>query len=960
MTISNFRVGKAGILMFFALTIGLALSAIALPPLYLNKLDTEHLWVVHLTLELLSIFVSVSIVAILFQRLDGATSRFTNMLVFGFTAIALIDYIHALSYKGMPLLVSESSPEKSIFFWLVGRIVELLIMTALACHFRFSGRKSFWLLAAISLTAVVSYAGLYHLALFPATFDPGTGVTPFKTNIEYGLFLANIVLAFIFWRRYRGNGRSQELYFAGSSYCMACCALTLTNYVTPSDFSLLIGHLFKIGSAVFIYAAIYWTELKRPYQLAKIADARTRKKDAELQTIVANIPLGIMRFNSSLQYVFINPFMHQLSGFFQQSPVGQHISETLPKDLTEFFSEKLRLAFGGDMVRFQFEYTYPDEKTVHRDVIIVPEPNEQAVIETVLCLVVDTTEKEQAELVKMAALRETEELRKALDEHAIVAFTDAKGIITAVNNKFCDISKYSREELLGRSHRLINSGHHPQAFFKNMWQTISKGNIWHGEICNKTKDGSLYWVNTTIVPFLNSAGKPEQYIAIRADITERKMAEQEAKRLAYYDELTNLPNRRLLKEKLEKLFNEPATDAALFHALLLIDLDNFKDINDSLGHSAGDELLKQVALRLQHQIGATQTAARLGGDEFVVLMAGLSSSRQHASELAADQAEQIRARLSGTFVVDDHSITVTPSIGLTLFDSSGRDASEFLKQADIAMYQSKEHGKNQVSFFDPELQSMLNKRSEMLRELTLAIAKNELRLHYQPIFNQAKAVIGVEALVRWQSELLGMVSPNQFIPMAEQSNLILAIGNWVLHTACRQLQLWSQDAGRCEWTIAVNVSARQLQQPNFVKTVTTALQNYNARPALLKLEITESMLQADVEDTINAMKQLRQLGVHFSLDDFGTGYSSLSYLTKLPIDTLKIDRSFVNNMMNSAEDFSVVSTILSLASSLKLEVVAEGVETTEQLHFLIDAGCHCFQGYLLGKPVPVEQLPGSF
>lgn len=947
---------RAKVLIFLTVTLSLALASASSLPKHFGGLDKEHLWLTHLTLELLSIFVSVSVVVILFQRLDGVKSRFTNTIVFSFTLVALLDYIHSLSYQGMPVFVTVSSTQKAIFFWLSSRTIEFLAMLAIALHIRLIGQKAIWVAGAVLLASVIAYAGLYHLDSFPLTFSVETGVTPFKTNFEYALFAGNSMLAFFFLHQHKKSGRSQHLYFAGSCYAMAMCAMTLTNYATPSDYSLLIGHLFKILSAVFIYAALYWTELKRPYQLAKIADEKTQKKDAELQAIVSNIPLGIMRFDNKGRYLFINKFMQQIAKSFKVSPIGKHISETLPAEVSALLVSKLEQAQCGDKIEFQFEYTYPDGITVHRHVIMVPEKNQHDETETILCLVVDETEKVNAERKKIAALQETEKLQKALDEHAIVAFTDGNGVITSVNSKFCEISQYSAEELIGNTHQLINSKHHPQSFFRDMWQTISKGKIWHGEICNKAKDGSHYWVNTTIVPFVSENGKPTQYIAIRADITERKYAEQEAQRLAYYDELTSLANRRLLKEKLEKTFHDAKNSGQSFNALVLIDLDNFKDVNDSLGHTAGDELLKQVAARLKQNCSSTQTAARLGGDEFVILMVGLDQTKTNASIKAAAQAEAIRASLSAPYLLEGQNLSITPSIGVALFDCSEHDASEFLKQADIAMYQSKSYGRNQVSFFDPELQAELHKRNEMLRLLTLATQQHEFSLFYQPIFNSHKTTVGCEALIRWNSSQLGMVSPALFIPLAEQSNLILAIGNWVLHTACKQLFLWSLDDCRSAWSVAVNVSAKQLQQPDFVDSVKMALKDHGANPYRLKLEITEGMLQVNVDETIKAMKELRQMGIRFSLDDFGTGYSSLHYLTKLPIDTLKIDRSFIDNMLNSQEDAAVVATILSLASTLKLEVVAEGVETQEQFDFLINSGCQSYQGYLLGRPVPAEQL----
>jgi diguanylate cyclase (GGDEF)-like protein len=455
---------------------------------------------------------------------------------------------------------------------------------------------------------------------------------------------------------------------------------------------------------------------------------------------------------------------------------------------------------------------------------------------------------------------------------------------------------------------------------------------------------------------VNNQGEVSQYIAIRADITKRKMAEQEAKRLAYYDELTSLANRRLLKDKLEKIFNENRSTGPDINALLLIDLDNFKDVNDSLGHMVGDELLKQVAERLQSQASKTDTPARLGGDEFVLLLVSFGQNRNDVSIKVALLGNKIRKVLSAPYNIDGHSINITPSIGIALFDGSEHDAPEFLKQADIAMYQSKTLGKNQVSFFDPELQTELNSRNEILRELIQAINKNEFVLYYQPIFDKYKTIIGCEALIRWNSKSLGRVSPTQFIPLAEQSKLILKIGHWVLDEACRQLSSWSRDKVRSSWTVAVNVSARQIQQASFVDTVKGVLTEHAVNPSMLKLEITESMLQENIEQTIKSMVELRKLGIRFSLDDFGTGFSSLSYLTKLPIDTLKIDRSFVDNMIDGIEDSAVVITILSLASALNLDVIAEGVETQAQLDFLVERGCQHYQGFLLGKPVPAELI----
>jgi len=667
-----------------------------------------------------------------------------------------------------------------------------------------------------------------------------------------------------------------------------------------------------------------------------------------------------------------------------------------------------------------------------------------------------------ADVIKM---RELTFMREAFDAASIIAITDADGIITYVNDRFCEISKYDRKDLIGNPHSLIRSGNQPLSLFDELWATIRQGKVWRGELENRTKDGNIFWMKTTIVPFFNEENEPYQFVLINSDITDRVIAEAElaqamsndfrrtikslhncifkvklnedgeivftlsegklaeqldmstenvegkllrevwkviydevgfyyeqafqgnggqfeiqhegrfflvslspvieddkvqevvasmieiTKRkkaeeliryMAHYDSLTTLPNRLSFTNKLKTAI-EQATEKQSGIALLFIDLDRFKTVNDTMGHAKGDELLKQVANRLNLILPKRGYVSRQGGDEFILFLE--EADREQAAKLATTIVKQ----LSAPFVLDEVEVYVSPSIGISMFPDNGLEMEQLLKCADAAMYHAKEEQKNHYCFFDEELHHKISRRLELERDLRKAVGNGELELWYQPKVNLSTSqLIGVEALLRWNHPIHGLVAPGMFIHIAEETNLITSIGEWVLREACRQMKEWL-DAGLDNISVAVNISFQQFADQDFPELVDKILKETGLSPHYLELEITESIAQ-NARHAISVLTKIKELGVSVSIDDFGTGYSSLSSLSQFPIDALKIDQSFVRNLNENNQ--AIIRSIIDIANHMNITVIAEGVETLEHVLFLQRYNCLEAQGYYYSKPLP--------
>ncbi|MBH0330178.1 hypothetical protein ABH14_10300 [Brevibacillus brevis] len=671
-------------------------------------------------------------------------------------------------------------------------------------------------------------------------------------------------------------------------------------------------------------------------------------------------------------------------------------------------------------------------------------------------------------------VNELADVKYALDQSTILAITDHKGIILRANEQFCRISKYERSELIGKDHRILNSGYHPKGFFKEMWSCIRSGQVWRGEIRNCAKDGSYYWVDTTIVPFKNQAGEIYQYLSIRSDITDRKQMEDELKRseekyriiaentsdiisiinldgeflylspshkrvwehtvpdeeihnlfewiveddrdifayaiqhafstrkeymvecrintqrndviwteskinpimdeegnvtklllitrdvtdrkqseetihhLAYHDALTDLPNRRMYVQQLSKeMMQAKRFQSSL--AVLFLDLDRFKDVNDSFGHDVGDMLLIEASKRLQACLKPGDVVARLGGDEFTIMQNQLLD-RNEATALA----EQIMYQLQRPFELDGHVFNVSCSIGIALYPQDGDNPEDLLKRADTALYTVKSRGKNGYDFFDPTMEAKSLERILMENEMRKAIEQEQFQIYYQPKIDIAtSAMTGMEALVRWVHPELGIIPPNRFIPIAEETGMILALGEWILKQACKQNKNWHDQGYTLK--VSVNLSARQIYQKDLIEMIKDILQETKLSPHWLELEITESIF-VKMEEATAVLQQIRDIGIQISIDDFGTGYSSFSYIKSLPVDTIKIDASFIRDIHHNQESQAIVKAIVTIAQSLNMNVIAEGIELHDQVAALKENGCDHGQGYLFSKPLPTDDF----
>jgi diguanylate cyclase (GGDEF)-like protein/PAS domain S-box-containing protein len=542
----------------------------------------------------------------------------------------------------------------------------------------------------------------------------------------------------------------------------------------------------------------------------------------------------------------------------------------------------------------------------------------------------------------------------AFDSQESIFVTDAQWKILKVNRAFTAMTGYSSEESIGHlPQALLSSNVQDPVMYELMARRLESEGSWQGEVWDRRKTGEVFPIWLMLTALRDEARDVTHYVVSMVDITERKAAETEIRNLAFFDALTGLPNRRLLMDRLSQALAHSARNK---HggALLFLDLDNFKDLNDTQGHDKGDQLLKQVAQRLQGCVREDDTVARLGGDEFVVMLQDLSEEPGAAASQAEIVGEKIIQTLNQPYLLTDTTHRSTPSVGVTLFGEKPEKPDDLLKRADLAMYQAKAAGRNTLRFFDVQMQTTVTQRAGMEVALREAIERQQFLLHYQPQVDAEGNITGAETLVRWQHPSRGMVFPGEFIALAEHTGLILPLGQWILESACQQISKWDLKSGLQQLSVSVNVSALQLMQADFVAQVLRALEQSGADPHRLKIELTEGVLVADVSKTIDKMLALKAHGVGFSLDDFGTGYSSLSFLKLLPLDQLKIDQSFVRDILVDSNDAAIANMVIALGESLNLMVIAEGVETQEQRNYLVQNGCFAYQGYLFGRPMPVD------
>lgn len=958
---------------------------------------------IHTILEFVAISVSTMVFGLGWNLRQQRANNRSIVLASSFLAVALFDLFHTLSYQGMPPFITPSDPEKAIAFWLAGRFAAAmgLLSVAVLSERRWSPSACNGVLAAAMLATVsASILGFLHLDWLPRTFIPGQGLTAAKIGTEYALMALYGVATLLLLRQNRDGRPVSQLWLAAACWTLCVGESFFTLYDNVTDLFNLLGHVYKALAYVMIYRALFVEGVQAPYR----ALARER---AHLRVLLTSIPDLVWLKDRNGVFLSCNQEFERFFGAPEADIVGRTDYDFVDRDQADFFRRKdvEAMAKGKPSVNEESVTYTSDGHEACLETIKTPMFDEVGRLIGVLGVARDITARKKAEerITRLSNLYAVlSQCNQAIVHcgseaelfpqicRCVVEYGFAKmawiGLVDGEGKRLTPVASYGDGmgyldgiEIAVDAIDPLARGPCGTAIRDDMpiWcQDFLQDPTtapWH----ERARSAGLRGLAT--LP-LHRNGIPIGCLAIYAaetnafdrdvqklllemmtDITfaldnfareaNRKEAAEKINELAFFDQLTGLPNRTLLIDRLKQSMAASSRNNT-YGALLLIDLDNFKTLNDTLGHDMGDLLLKRVGQRLTTSIRSGDTVARFGGDEFVLVLQGLDMVETDAASQVETVAGKILSALNQPYQLDDVSYRCTPSIGVTLF--KGQMASDdLLKQADLAMYRSKAAGRNAIRFFDPAMEAAVVERATLEADLREALQRRQFLLNYQPQVVHSDRVIGAEVLLRWQHASRGMIFPAKFIPLAEETGLILPLGEWVLETACIQLAEWAKRPEMAHLTIAVNVSALQFHQHDFVARVLAILKRTGADPQRLKLELTESLLVANVEDIIEKMVALKASGVSFSLDDFGTGYSSLSYLKRLPLEQLKIDRSFVRDLLDDPDDAAIAKTIVALAESLRIDVIAEGVETAEQRDLLENLGCHVYQGYLFSRPLPL-------
>ena len=921
---------------------------------------------VHILAETYSIVVAMMVFSAAWNAYSDDQPGNILILACGLLVAGLVDFAHMLSFKGMPDFVTPAGPEKAINFWLAARFVSALAIATVALYpwkpLSLS-RNRYWLLAgSLALTALICWAGLYHPDAWPRTFVEGEGLTSFKIGAEYMLVALQGVAALLFFQQ----ARAPRPYDAASLFAAAALTvlseLCFTLYSNVADVLNMLGHVYKIAAYYFVYKAVFQGAVREPMLRLRTeiaerlkAERSIRDSEARYRSLFDNMVEGfaycrmIYDHGRPVDFIYleVNGAFARLTGLLDVT--GKKVSEVIPgirEANPEVFEVYSRVASSGQPERFE---TYVLALNLWFRLSVYSTKQEHFIV-----VFDNITERKQAE---DALLRSERQVRLLLESTAEAIYgVDPDGICTFVNPACLRLMGYEREEevLGGHIHEMFHHSHadgtpYPALECRALEAYSSDQGVQVDDEVFWRKDGSFFPVEYWSYPIRNE-GKVEGAVVTFTDITERLNYQAQLERQANYDPLTGLANRNLLTDRMEQAFVF-ANRAQRSVAVMLLDLDRFKLINDSLGHTSGDDLLKLVAERLRQGVRPGDTVARMGGDEFMVVMSDMASG-DDAANLARNLLNIVAAPLR----MDQREVVITASLGVALYPKDGNETAALLRNADIAMYRAKELGRNSFQFYAPEMNSRMLERLELEAGLRRALECQELELYYQPKVEFLRGqIVGAEGLIRWHHPVLGMVSPADFIPLAEETGLIVPIGEKVIEAACAQLRKW-RDAGFTDISLAVNVSARQFQQANLATVVSEALRQHGVPAQYLDLEVTESAVMQNPEQAAAILHSLKNIGVRISLDDFGTGYSSLAYLKRFPIDTMKIDQSFVRDITTDPDDAAIARSVISLAHSLRLNVVAEGVETEAQLSFLRRHHCDEMQGFFFSRPIPAEDF----